>query len=79
MVGLVKIYTALQRITTLTDNVLALCLCAFLLATICSYLALRSSVQRWHTALARLADAFFMAGLLATTVASILAAFTLAG
>jgi hypothetical protein len=42
MVGLIKIYTALHRITTLTDDFLMLGLSAFLLATIFSYLALRS-------------------------------------
>jgi hypothetical protein len=41
MVGLIKIYAALHRITALTDDFLMLCLSAFLLATIFSYLALR--------------------------------------
>src|SRR5205085_1974803 len=63
MVGLIKIYTALHRITTLTDDFLMLGLSAFLLATIFSYLALRSSTRKRKILFARLADSMFLSGL----------------
>jgi hypothetical protein len=79
MVGLIKIYAALQRVTTLTDDFLVLCLSAFLLATIFSYLALRSSVENQRVTLARLADIMFLAGLSATTIVAVFVVFALAG
>jgi hypothetical protein len=78
-VGLIKIYAALERITTLVDDFLVLCLAGFLLATIFSYLALRSSVARRRTAFARIADVLFISGLSAATVVAFFVVYTLAG
>ena len=79
MVGLIKIYTALQRTTTLVDDFLTFSIVAFLLATIFSYLALRSHAEPRKMALARVADSAFLAGLVAAAVVAIFAVFTLAG
>jgi hypothetical protein len=78
-VGLIKIYAALERITTLVDNFLVLCLAAFLLATIFSYLALRSRVAKRRTVLARIADILFISGLSAATIVAFFVVYTLAG
>lgn len=78
-VGLIKIYTALQRVTTLTDDFLVVCLIAFLLATIFSYLALRSAKAVSKIRLARLADVMFLVGLVSAAAVAIFVVFTLAG
>jgi hypothetical protein len=78
IIGLIKIYTALQRVTTLADNFLALALVAFLLATISSYLALRATVHRRRVLMARIADAMFLSGLTAATAVALFVAFSLA-
>jgi hypothetical protein len=78
-VGLIKIYAALQRITTLADDFLAFCLAAFLLATIFSYLALRSSTAKRRVKFARLADILFIAGLSTATLIAFFVVYALAG
>lgn len=79
MLGLIKIYASLEKITTLIDNFLVLCLVAFLLATIFSYLALRSNSENRKPLLARAADAMFLSGLLATVVIAFFVVYSLAG
>ena len=78
-VGLIKIYTALERITTLVDDFLVLCLATFLLATIFSYLALRSYTAKRRNLFARMADILFISGLSAATIVSFFVVYTLAG
>ena len=78
-VGLIKIYSALERITTLADDFLVFCLAAFLFATIFSYLALRSSGARQRVRLARMADILFISGLSAATIVAFFVVYTLAG
>jgi hypothetical protein len=78
-VGLIKIYTALQRITTLADDFLVLCLAAFLLATIFSYSSLRSTNTRRRAAFAKVADVLFISGLSASTVVAFFVVYALAG
>jgi hypothetical protein len=78
-VGLIKIYAALQRITTLADNFLVFCLAAFLFATIFSYLALRSTTAKRRARLARVADVLFISGLSAATVVAFFVVYALAG
>ncbi len=78
-VGLVKIYAALQRITTLADDFLVLCLIAFLAATFLSYLSLRSEHQKRRVALAKVADIVFLAGLTALTSVAGFIVFSLGG
>lgn len=77
-VGLIKIYTALQKITTLADDFLAFCLSVFLFATIFSYLALRSTTAK-RRAFARAADILFISGLTAATVVAFFVVYALAG
>jgi hypothetical protein len=79
MVGLIKIYAALQRVSTYTDDSLILCLVAFLFATVLSYLSLRSKEGRRKVLLARWADGFFLSGLVATTIVAAFVVFALAG
>jgi hypothetical protein len=78
-VGLIKIYAALQRITTLADDFLVLCLAAFLLATIFSYSALRSRNAKRRAKFAKLADVLFISGLSAATVVAFFVVYALAG
>ncbi len=77
-VGLLKIYSALQRITTFADDLLLICLAAFLLSTVISYLALRSSGSK-RKKLAKIADYLFLSGLTFATVVAVFIVFTLAG
>jgi hypothetical protein len=79
MVGLIKIYTALQKVTTLADNVLAFCLAAFLFATVFSYLALRYHLTAKGAIFARIADVMFLSGLSACTVVAFVVVYSLAG
>jgi hypothetical protein len=79
MMGLIKIYSALQRITTLIDDFLAICLITFLMATIFSYLALRSIPRSREKIYARLADSTFLAGLISATIVALFVVFSLAG
>lgn len=78
-VGLIKIYSALQRITTLADDFLMLCLTAFLAATLLSYLSLRSPDPKRKLVLAKVADIMFLSGLCVATVVAAFIVFTLAG
>ena len=79
MLGLIKIYSSLERVTTLIDNFLVACLVAFLLSTIFSYLALRSRAEKRKIRFAGLADASFLAGLLGTTTIAFFVVYSLAG
>lgn len=79
MLGLIKIYTALEKVTTLADNFLVFCLAAFLFATLFSYLALRSQTAHRRLVLARIADATFLSGLGACTIVAFVIVFSLAG
>ena len=78
-VGLIKIYAALQRITTLADNFLILCLIAFLAATFFSYLSLRSSHQKRRVTLETIADILFLSGLAGSTLVAGFIVFSLQG
>ena len=78
-VGLIKIYSTLQKITTLADDFLLFCLGAFLLATVFSYLALRSSRMKQKIAFAKFADAMFLFGLTMGTLIAVFVVYTLAG
>ena len=79
VIGLLKIYASLQRITTLADNLLAICLVAFLVATIFSYLALRAIPERRVRVMTRIADWLFLSGLTCATAVALFVAFVLAG
>jgi hypothetical protein len=78
-VGLIKIYAALRRVTTLADNFLVVCLLAFLAATFLAYLSLRSTHQRRRMVLEKLADIVFLSGLTALTAVAAFMVFSLQG
>jgi hypothetical protein len=78
VIGLIKIYANLERISTLADNFLALGVICFLFATVFSYLALRARIHHRRVRLARFADATFLAGLCCTTAIAVFVAFSLA-
>src|SRR5215831_10168856 len=76
-VGLIKIYTALQRVTALADNFLVVWLLAFLPATFLGYLSLRSTHQRRRIVLEKLADIVFLSGLTVLTAVAAFMVFSL--
>jgi hypothetical protein len=79
VIGLIKIYTSLQRITTLADNILFISVAAFLVATISSYLALRSRTRHRRRIFGDIADWAFISGLCLTTFVALFITFTLVG
>ncbi len=79
VIGLIKIYAKLERISTLADNFLAFGVVCFLVATLLSYLALRARFRRRRLRLARLADFTFLAGLSCATAVAVFITFSLAG
>jgi len=79
VIGLIKIYTSLQRITTLADNILLISVIAFLLATIFSYLALRAKTRQRRVTLGNIADVTFLSGLCLATAVALFITFALAG
>jgi hypothetical protein len=78
-IGIIKIYTALQKVTTIADNCLAIGVVAFLVATVFSYLSIRASTRRRRLKLARVADIVFVAGLACTAVVAVMITFALVG
>ncbi len=78
-IGLVKIYTAMHSTSTLADNLLAICMIVFLLATVFAYLAMRAATKKRKLLFARLADASFLSGLGSFTMIALYIAYALAG
>jgi hypothetical protein len=79
VIGLIKIYASLQRITTLADNLLFISVAAFLVATIFSYMGLRSKTRNHRRIFGDIADWAFMSGLCLTTFVALFITFTLVG
>jgi hypothetical protein len=79
VIGLIKIYTRFDKITTLADNFLAFIALGYLSATIVSYLALRSPSAARRTRLARAADIAFLISLVCTAAEALFVRFALAG
>jgi hypothetical protein len=79
VIGLIKIYTRFDKITTLADNFLAFIALGYLVATIVSYLALRSGSAARRTRLARIADIAFLISLVCTAAEALFVTFALAG
>ena len=79
VIGLIKIYTRFDKITTLADNFLAFIALGYLVATIISYLALRSRSAARRTHLARAADMVFLLSLVFTAADALFMTFALAG
>jgi hypothetical protein len=79
VIGLIKIYTRFDKVTTLADNFLAFIALGYLVATIVSYLALRSRNAARRTRLARAADVVFLLSLVCTAADALFMTFALAG
>ena len=79
VIGLIKIYASLQRITTLADNLLFISVAAFLVATIFSYMALRSKTRNHRKVYGNVADWAFMSGLCLATFVALFVTFALVG
>lgn len=77
--GLIKIYSSLERVSTLLDDALGGCLLLFALATFISYLALRSRPGRRRLLLARSADVIFLTGLFGTVIVAAFLVYSLKG
>jgi len=78
VIGLIKIYANLERISTLADNFLAFGVVCFLFATLLSYLALRARTHKRRIKLARFADITFLSGLCCATAVAVFVTFSLA-
>jgi hypothetical protein len=79
VIGLIKIYTRFDKVTTLADNFLAFIALGYLVATLVSYLALRSRNGARRTRLARAADMAFLISLVCTAAEALFITFALAG
>jgi hypothetical protein len=78
-IGLIKIYTRFEKVTTLADNFLSIVSLGFLVATILSYMALRSANRARRIKLARVADLLFLWALGCVGAVALFVTFTLAG
>src|SRR5450755_233600 len=63
VIGLIKIYTRFEKITTLADNFLAFIALGYLVATVVAYIAMRSRNGKTRLKLARVADLTFLISL----------------
>ena len=64
VIGLIRVVITLRKADTIADDLLAMDAVLFLLATLCSYWALRRRSYRRRPRLERAADALFMLALL---------------
>ena len=78
-IGLIKIYTILECVTTLLDNSLAFGVVAFFASTIISYFAIRAHTPRRRIQLGRIADVCFLSGLGCAGAVAIMITFTFFG
>jgi low temperature requirement protein LtrA len=79
VIGLIKIYTRFEKITTLADNFLAFVCVGYFISTVLAYLALRSEEKTKRLRLARIADVLFLASLCCTGAVAIFMTFALEG
>lgn len=79
VIGLIKIYTRFEKITTLADNFLSFVSLGFLLATIFSYMAIRTRSTGRRMKLARAADILFLCALVCVAAVALFVTFELAG
>ena len=79
VIGLIKIYTRFEKVTTLADNFLGFVSIAYFIATIFAYLALRTSEKTRRLKLARIADMIFLASLCCTGAIALFITFALEG
>ena len=79
VIGLIKIYTRFEKITTLADNFLAFISIGYLIATIVAYVAIRSRDARARLKLSRIADLTFLISLGLTAAVALFMTFALEG
>ena len=79
VIGLIKIYTRFEKITTLADNFLAFICVGYFIATVCAYLALRSGERSKRLKLAKTADLLILASLCSTGAVALFMTFALEG
>jgi hypothetical protein len=79
VIGLIKIYTRFEKITTLADNFLAFVCVGYFGATVCAYLALRSAEKTKKLRLAKIADILFLVSLCSTGAVALFMTFALDG
>ena len=79
VIGLIKIYTRFEKITTLADNFLAFICVGYFIATVCAYLALRSGERSKRLKLAKTADLLFLACLCSAGAVALFMTFALEG
>jgi hypothetical protein len=79
VIGLIKIYSRFEKITTLADNFLAFVCVGYFISTVCAYLALRSQERSKRLKLARTADLLFLASLCCTGAVALFMTFALEG
>jgi hypothetical protein len=79
VIGLIKIYTRFEKITTLADNFLAFISIGYLIATIVAYVAIRSRDSRARLKLSRIADLTFLISLGLTAAVALFMTFALEG
>ncbi|MGA8143559.1 MAG: hypothetical protein WB987_06705 [Candidatus Acidiferrales bacterium] len=79
VIGLIKIYTRFEKITTLADNFLAFVCVGYFIATVLAYLALRSHDKSKKLKLAKIADMLFLTSLCCTGVTAVFMTFALEG
>jgi hypothetical protein len=79
IIGLIKIYTRFEKITTLADNFLAFISLGYLIATVVAYIAMRSKNNKVRLKLARVADLTFLISLGLTAAVALFMTFALEG
>jgi hypothetical protein len=79
VIGLIKIYTRFEKITTLADNFLAFISLGYLIATVVAYIAMRSRNGKTRLKLARAADLTFLISLGLTAAVALFMTFALEG
>jgi hypothetical protein len=79
VIGLIKIYTRFEKITTLADNFLAFIALGYLVATVVAYVAMRSRNDRTRLKLSRIADLTFLISLGLTAAVALFMTFALEG
>jgi hypothetical protein len=79
VIGLIKIYTRFEKITTLADNFLAFISLGYLAATVIAYIAIRSTNGKTRLKLSRAADLTFLVSLGLTAAVALFMTFALEG
>jgi len=79
VIGLIKIYTRFEKITTLADNFLAFISLGYLAATVVAYMALRTRDRKSRLKLSRFADLTFLISLGLTAAVALFMTFALEG